>query len=231
MVRIIDTDAMVAQVVATVRRRFAGFVDRDDLHSEAILWMLEHQRLMDEYLSDEDIKRAGYRLRRDLTWCLERYARRERAEQLGYDPEDEAFYRAVQVAAALPSVVLGTYDPPLADLEAVRALQDPAEGGTWMAVRADVAQAWERVNLSDEDREIMSAYYVQGFTLAEIGEALGMDPGTVSKRLKRSMRRMVTELGGEKPKGCPYDCQCHDAPLRVRPSMRSSQSGLNQVFE
>lgn len=230
MTRIIDVQAVVSLCATQVRRKFSGYVDREDLVSEAQLWILEHPRTMNEYLEDEDIKRAHYRLTRDVTITMEVFARKEKAQKLGYDPEDEQYYSSVLVAALLPAVVLGQLEPPPVESDGSQATTDPAEGGSWMAARADVARAWEQAALSEQDRLILQAYYVEGYDQGTIGQFHGLARQTVGERLKKGMRKIVRELGGERPKGCPFDCECHDAPLRRRPSVHSNHSGSNQAF-
>lgn len=231
MTKLIDIEGILALAVVSVRRRFSSYVERDDLISESRLWMYEHPRLINEYLMDENYERACYRLRRDLVRCMELYARREKAQKLGYDPEDEQFYSAVLVGALLPAVVLEEWEPPPIEPDGSRAVSDPAEGGLWQTARADVAKAWARAApaMADDMRAALVAYYVDGYSQTEVGAMLGIEQSAVSRKLKRGIRKVVNELGGEKPRGCPYDCECHDLLLRRRPGTISNRSGDNQV--
>lgn len=228
--RIIDIDATVATASHDVYRRFRGYVDREDLSQEGHLWVALHPERILSYTGDEQAKRAWYRLYRDLVMAIELYARREKSAILGYDPDDEYFYSSALIALTLPSVVTGTYERPLSDLGASRGLSDPAEGMSWLAARTDVQKAWESASLSSLDREIVVGYYVDGYSQDELAEFFNLDQGTISRKLARSMRKLVALLGGKKPAGCPYDCECHDAPLRRRPGVKSNISGSNQIL-
>lgn len=224
----IEVSASLASAANSVYRRFSGYVEREDLVSEGWLWVLEHKVRTEEYDADENQKRADYRFRRDVSMAMETYARREKSTKVGYDPTDEAFYSQALVAVMLPAVVDGVYEPSPGIVDGSSNRSDPAEGGTWQAARADVAKAWEAAALTEGERSTLKAYYVDGYSEAEIGEWFGLTQQTISKRIKAGIRKIVNELGGTKPKGCPYDCECHEAKLRLRPGLNSNLSGQNQ---
>lgn len=226
----IDVGAVIASTANTVLRRFGGYVTRDDLNSEGWLWVLEHPSRVKHYREDEDTKRADYRLRRDLSMTMEAYARREKAARLGYDPADELHYSRAQIAALLPSILRGEYEPPPSALETVSGTQDGAESGTWQAMRADVARAWDRADLTGDERGTLTAYFSAGCSTWELGEMFEVDQKTAWRRIDSGIRKIVGNLGGPKSRGCPYDCECHDAPLRVRPGTHSRISGMNQLI-
>ncbi len=52
-------------------------------------------------------------------------------------------------------------------------------------------------HLSKRDREIILLRYVAELSGPEIGEILGLSPGTVRVRLHRAIRRLATELGDD----------------------------------
>lgn len=224
----IEVTAALASAANSVYRRFSGYVDREDLVSEGWVWVLEHKVRMDEYDKDENAKRADYRFRRDVSIAMEKFARKEKSIKVGYDPSDEAFYNQALIAVMLPAVVDGVYEPSPGIVDGSSTRQDPAEGGTWQAARADVAAAWEAAPLSVGERSTLRAYYVDGYSEEEIASWFDLTQQTISKRIKSGIRKIVNELGGEKPKGCPYDCECHEAKLRLRPGMNSNMSGQNQ---
>ena len=45
--------------------------------------------------------------------------------------------------------------------------------------------------LTKRQREIVSLYYLQGMTMAQVGKKLGIGTATVSKSLKRSRQRLA----------------------------------------
>lgn len=223
----VDFDTAVAVAAADVRRRFYGYVEREDLVSEAWIWRLSHAKRFDQYDTDENIKRADYRLRRDVMMALEKYARKEKAERLGYNADDEAFYSNALVGLILPSILHDDYEQPQVDTDG-RGSVDPAESGTWMAHRADVARAWDEAALSDKERDALILVYGMGMTQTEAGSVVGCDQSSISDRVNAGLRKMTALLGGDKPQGCPYTCECHEGRLRIRPGIHSEISGKNQ---
>lgn len=227
----IDTDAIIASSANMVKRRFYSFVDRDDLVAEGQLWILLHPIRRRHYEDDEQQKRAEYRLRRDVAMAMELYARCEKAAMLGYDPDDEYFYSATLVGALLPAIFGDGCEPPRRESDGSVSRRDPAEGGSWQAQRLDVATAWDTADLSTQEREYLVDYYVFGFSQQAIAEQQGVDQTTVGRRISLGIRKVVAELGGEKPRGCPYDCECHEGLLSIRPGVKSRRSGINQSFD
>lgn len=211
-----------------VARRFYSYVQRDDLLSEGFLWSLEHRKRLEHYDKDENAKRAQYRLLRDLTMCMEQYARKEKAARLGYDIADEAFYSEALIGLLLPSVLNKDYATPRGEESEVRGNSDPAEGGTWQAQLTDVARAWNEAPLAERERGAILMYYGLGYSQDDIATHLGVDQSSVSRRIDSGLRKMNAALGGTKPRDCPYDCECHEGRLRVRPGIHSNDSGVNQ---
>lgn len=214
---------------ADVRRRFIGYVERDDLVNEGWIWRLEHERRFGQYRNDDNEKRGRYRLLRDLTMRMEQYARKEKAAKLGYSADDEAFYSQALVGLILPSILHEDFDQPQQESDGIRGTTDPAEMGTWMAHRTDVAKAWESAPLSDTEREAIALCYGMGMSQREAAEVAGCHHTTIEERCRTGMKKMLAALGGEKPQGCPFTCECHEGKLRLRPNMHSNDSGMNQV--
>jgi RNA polymerase sigma factor (sigma-70 family) len=226
----LDVDGALASAVVDVRRRFFQYVERDELNSIGWVWLLEHEGTLNGYKKDENPKRAFYRLRRDLMMSMETYARGEKAASLGYSALDEEFYSRTLVGALLPAILSDDYDQPQVQSDG-RGKSDPAESGTWMARRSDVARAWEETVLSDQEREAVILHYGFGYVQDEIAEQAGVSQQQVSNRLRSAVQKLVTTLGGDRPKGCPFDCECHEAPLNRRPGIHSRINGTNQELQ
>ena len=226
----IDTDVLIAEAASNVYRRFYKFVERDEMLAEGYVWTLGHPERVASYQEDEKPSRAEYRFRRDVMIAMESYARGEKASIAGYDRSDELFYSEALIASLLPQIVTDQYEAPSGPADGVRATTDPAEGGTWMSARADVAQAWATTDLDETERAMMINYYVLGYTQDEIADGYpDLAQSQVSRILSKGMRKMINALGGPALKGCPYDCNCHDAALRRRPGLHSNDSGMNQM--
>jgi RNA polymerase sigma factor (sigma-70 family) len=228
---VINVEALVYQVAYDVRRRFRSYVDSDDLISEGWMWVYEHPKAVEDYQMDSNRRRAIYRMRRDISIHVEKFARKEKAQRLGYDPSDEQFYNAAIISVFLPQVVAGDYEMGRTGSEVGQTNADPAESGTWMAARADVSRAWGAANFTDLERSTMLRFYVEGYSAIEIGQQDGVERQSVDERLKKGVAKMTRHLGGTKPKGCPFDCECHEGRLRARPGIHSNLSGMNQELD
>jgi DNA-directed RNA polymerase specialized sigma24 family protein len=225
----LNVNAAIASAANEVARRFRGFVERDDLMQEGWLWTVLHPYRLKTYVDDEQFKRAEYRLRVDLTSAMDRYARQQKAQALGYDLQDEYAYGVAQVTGLLDYALRGVLVKPVDATEAASAKTDPAEGGNFTTMVLDVKQAWETADLSELERDMLKLHILSEASAAEIGRRLGVSRQEAASQLRRALRRLVAALGGIQAKGCPYDCECHEGRLRLRPGVHSAISGANQL--
>jgi hypothetical protein len=228
-----DTETLIAVCANDVYRRFSSYVDRDDLVSEAHLWILAHPTRM-AHLEEDSIEnpaRATYRLRREITMSMEIFARGEKASRAGYSPNDEFFYDKTLVEMLLPYVLAGDPEPPqVPDDDAPRSIHDPAEGNNWAAMYVDVKTAWESIEKDDRDLYVLALRLEREHTFETIGEMLGTSTTEARRTYQGVLRRVVRALGGLRPDDCPNTCECHDGPLRRRPGVRSNLSGVDQLM-
>lgn len=226
----VDFDSALQSAASDVKRRFRNVLEWDELISEGWVWRLAHPGTYQGYDADDQEKRSQYRLRRDLVWHLEKVVRKEKAQRAGYSANDEAFYNEALIGTILPAVLRGELEPTQGEATEVRSPTDPAEAGTWMAHALDVASAWAEASLTDKERDALLLYYGFAKSQDEIAEIQDSAQSVVSERIKRGMKKLIAALGGEKPGGCPFDCECHEGRLRQRPRIHSEISGKNQEF-
>jgi DNA-directed RNA polymerase specialized sigma24 family protein len=228
----LDTETLIALCATDVYRSYFNYVQREDLVSEGWVWVLSHPGRMEHLAEDseENPKRATYRLRRDLRIAMQIYARREKAHRVGYAPEDEYFYDRAILEMVLPGVLNDDPEPPELGPGDRRAGSDPAEGGNWLALVADVTSAWEGADLSADERKAALLRHRDGLDFDAVGAALGVSSSEAHRLYSRAERRIVEQLGGQRPADCPYSCECHDGPLRVRPGVHSRRSGAGQLL-
>jgi RNA polymerase sigma factor (sigma-70 family) len=163
---------------------------------------------MQEYLDNESPNAATWQLNRDLRSVMDRYARRERAAWIGYDPEDEQFYGSGLIGMIMPSVVDGSAPKPELGDNTKRS-GDPAEAGEWEAMVADVKSALE--SLTDRQRFAVTRHYGFGDSQGTIGKQLGITQQSVSSLLAQAIKKMQRALGGTRPHACAYDCECQQS--------------------
>lgn len=80
------------------------------------------------------------------------------------------------------------------DADMPRAAKDPSKGGTVWCMCADVQRAWG--SLSERQRRIVYARYVQDASVNGIARALGLHYSTVEESLFYAVRRMCFFLNG-----------------------------------
>lgn len=214
---ILDVDMVVNSTAYAVRGRYKNFVEFEDLVSEGWLWISEHPEQIDEYMSFERPPLAAWWLGRDVWKRMDRYARRQRAASLGYQPEDEAFYGPGVVANMLPHVLSGVPDQPVTEKTGNSNSGDPAHGGDWLVMYLDVKQAWYSTPLSDRERSVLMAVYLDGLSQGSVADLMDIDIKTVGRCLTRGIGKLSEALGGQRPGECPYTCECHEGRLRRRP--------------
>lgn len=223
----IDVFVTVSVCANEVHRRFREYVERDDLVQEGHLWVAEHAGTVNAYLNDEDVKRARYRLRRDVMTAMERYARTDKASSLGYSPEDEQFYSEAAIAKLIEMAVLGiTERKSEPDTNGGAQPQKSVDNGDGKDVHIlvmDVRTALGSKALTDDDRRLLWSYHGEGKTMLDIAEASGVDRSTISRRLHKITRKVMDALGGPTPwlKATPE-------PDENRPGVHSNRSGVNQ---
>jgi RNA polymerase sigma factor (sigma-70 family) len=224
----IDWDSALVSAATDVKRRYRNLLEYDELINEAWVWRLTHKKTLDGYEADEQEKRAQYRLRRDLVWHMEKVARKEKADRAGYSVTDEAFYNEALLGLVLPAIIHGETEIPQAEESEVRGGGDSAESGVWLSHVLDVSVAWADAPLTDREREALILYYGFGKSQDEVAELVGSAQSVISDRVRRGLKKLIAALGGEKPGGCPFDCECHEGRLRQRPGIHSEISGKNQ---
>jgi hypothetical protein len=219
----VDVLATVYAAANSTHRKYRSFIDLDDLQQEAYLWMLDHQPAIKRHLEADSAKVAEYRILRDCSMHLEKAARAAKASTSGYEPDDEQWYSTAVLALVLPKVLTGDRTPPSVVTDGTpRAQTDPAEGGTWMALFADVSKALKA--LGTEDVHLLVDRYVEDLSFDAIASRWQWASSrTAHQKVGKAEARLIEALGGFKPKGCQeIGCEHleHGSELRRRPTGR-----------
>jgi RNA polymerase sigma factor (sigma-70 family) len=196
----LDVAAVIDAQAYGTALRFPGVAEADDLVQEGWIWVLEHPAKVKEYEQQENPKFAAHALGQDIWKVMDRYARREKAARGGYQPDDEIFMSDAVINVVLPSVLKDDPTPPVRDGERVANTSDPAEGGGWLATYMDVKHAWEKADLTGQQRDLLVSYYLHEDTQAEIATQLKLSQQAVGKRLKQARAKLIDKLGGRNPR-------------------------------
>jgi len=214
---IATVEPFVRAAAASVARRYRSAVTYGDLSQEGFTWALTHRGTINSRL--EDGKRGEYRLIAQLAGHMQAVARQEKATKAGYSPEDEVFYTTGMLEKALPAVWDASYmiGPPVDGGEKVgRSTKDPAAGNDWLASVVDVRRAWEQTELSDEQREALELRYRFRLSQQGVADQQGTAKSTANARINTALRDLIDTLGGRRPEGCAWDCECRVEPVGSR---------------
>lgn len=209
-------DFAFAATVATCRR-YGRFVEQDDCYQEMVVYYLRNKGECDELIapppdegqeepSRQVVAAAHRRLARRLAKAGERYARKTRAQQLGYETGDEYFYTRNTVETLLP-LALSETDAALMPQHEThpgrRIATQPDEGNNLPVLVADVSSAVSR--LDEDQQNLLESVFLptRGRTVSEMREAVasreGVSRWAIDGRINRIIDRIVTQLGGPNP--------------------------------
>ena len=198
---------IVPSVVKVVAKRYRGFVEESDLRQECYVFAASKHHQFKDLLNEPDLevrkqneRRIGWQIKR----AAERYARKEKASKLGYQINDEAFYKGATIGQLLPFVIASvlTGKP----LEQGQHLVDdgqpkkpsaPAESGNFLAVLIDIKRAY--LLLPIEDRDLLERRYFHEHTLQQIAQFLECAVSTADRRVESSFNKLQDNLGGISP--------------------------------
>ena len=198
---------LISISAAHVHRRFAGYVERDDLIQELRVYVLNRPHLakmLDEAyeVSKDETKWVARRIMARLRRTIEKYSRKEKAAKLGYSTGDEFFYDTATIAKMLPvAFEFDTHGAVLVDKVddgTPRKPSVPSEGGNILAMVIDLRSA---IDLLEVDEQVMlrNRYSTSPMTLSEIAEELGISDSTVDRKIQGSLRKIIDHLGGPTP--------------------------------
>ncbi len=193
---------ILLDAAGTVHAKYP-LTSRDDLYQEAWTWLLRHTQTVTTALEDGKVGRR--RLNHLVTQHLVAVARADKATQLGYDLDDEAFYTPGVVEELLPLVFSAEALLKPAAEAGSRPSGDPASGGTWLVTVLDVRRAWVGAALTAKQVAALEGVYRDGIDTRELAAMYATDETEIEKAVKYGLRRMVDFLGGSRG-GCPRTC-------------------------
>lgn len=210
---IVELAALAARPVA---RDFRRWVEADDLRQIAAEYAFKRQDKVLEYMYEVDEETGQHVRRKDkgsqragetamitfLRRRCERHARKEKATALGYEMEDEYFYRPIMVENLIKVWGSGEYDiagqilDP-AEMGGKRKKSLPNEGNDLLAMMADIDSAMKR--LDDRHRLVLVRRIVEDETLESIGEEMEISAQRVDQLVDAGVKRVIDFLGGRNP--------------------------------
>lgn len=186
---------MIAQISRSLGREMS--VDWEDIASELWLWVLEDPARVEAY--DTDLQLL---LRKRLTSIGRRFAAKERAQALGYDPEDLAHYSTRTLKELLPDVFDYRDWQSSSMSDGMPRPKNPVNtGGDRVAMLVDIKVAMER--LPEEQYNALVWTFKYHYTAAQLADALEINEEAARKRVQRAVRKLQSLLTDIRPMEVP----------------------------
>lgn len=192
---------VAAQVARNVHKKYHTYFDISDVRQELIVWSLKREDKIEEWLGfepdSEEYKHGIRMLAKALTRHADKYCRKLKAQKVGYELADEAYYPPAVLQEFLEFAwgeVAPTKRP---NGPKVSGSTNPAEGGNFVITIFDIRKALGR--LEPDDRIILQMKYDEALTFEAIGDTLGVSTSSAERKVKGALRRLSNLLGGENP--------------------------------
>lgn len=195
-----ESKDIAANVARSIHKRYHTYFDVEDLRQDLMVWILRREDKVQEWLApeEEEEHNVGVRmLARALQRQADKYCRSKKAQSLGYQLEDEAYYTPKSLSELLPFVWSDVVETRDATKPRVSGGGNPAEGGTYVIQLIDVRRALSKLN--EMDRDMLQLKFENNLTFKEIAEELGISDTSAHRRVEGALRRLNRHLGGTNP--------------------------------
>lgn len=189
---------VIDSVASEYKRKFYD-IDVEDIKQSLYQWFIEHPNKLDawEAIGHKDAKNLIYRSLRNQ--ALD-YCQHWKAKSGGYEVQDIFYYEASMVEALLPSVLRGEHSVGTGklDLAGTGTTSAPSEGGNLMSMMIEIDYAYWK--LDKDDRKVLFLRHAEAMDFGSIAGELQLgSEDTARMRHKRSIKKLITKIGGFKP--------------------------------
>lgn len=195
---ILEYNDVVQNLSSEYARRY-GMLERDDIAQELWVWFVGHPRKYKEWLELQQKDRDKL-IAKSLRNAALKYCEKEKARKIGYDTSDLYYYDVSVVEAFLPSIIAGTYAIPtsIQDLNAKFGSGNLADGNNWLALRSDIAAAFEK--LSDAKQNILRLRFsIDSPDWSLLAKDMDSTPDGARMKVQRAINSLTKNLGGWRP--------------------------------
>jgi len=190
-----DYNDMVQTLASEYHRKYS-MLERDDIAQELWVWFVGHPRKYKEW-SELETKDKDKLIAKSLRNAALKYCEKEKARKSGYDSSDLYYYDASVVEAFLPSIIAGTYAIPISiqDLNAKFGTGNVSDGNNWLALRSDIAKAFER--LSEAKQNILTLRFsIDSPDWTLLSKDMDSTPDGARMKVQRAINSLIKNLGG-----------------------------------
>lgn len=196
-----EASDIASQVARTVHRKYHTYFDVADVRQELLVWVVRREDKVKEWLTHEqgdEVYKGGVRqLGKTLSRHADRYCRKLKAQKLGYQLDDEAYYTPISLSELLPFVWTDVVNTKNNNTERVSGSGNPAEGGNYVIQLFDIRRALAK--LEPEDKIVLQMRFFEQLTFDEIATTLDISDSTAHRKVDGALRRLNNHLGGQSP--------------------------------
>lgn len=195
--------ATVASVARQLRSRYRDYVEYEDVQQELYIWYLKGHHKVAKWEAEHHPKSVQRLVAKSLRNAGEKYCRKEKAAQVGYETDDEFFYTIPMVADMLQLYFDESWREPrgMGMSDKTSSGKPASEGWNLQAMVADVGQRYEQ--LGEADRELLAYVYDGTRPTREAISFLALEwqvtPNAADHRIRRVLGRIRAALGGPRP--------------------------------
>lgn len=175
-------------------------LDADDIKQELWVWFMTHVNKLNDWETNHSEKDRNKLINRSLRNAAQKYCTKEKAKVIGYEIQDLFYYEPQIIEEFLPYILTDSYFIPLGvnDVNYKPDRNVVSEGNTWLAVRADISQAFEVI--PERHQNVLRLRFGSLSTsLEDVGNELNISADAARKRVDRAMKALIEELGGPRP--------------------------------
>ena len=165
-----------------------SMVDVEDLASELILWLFEHEETVERFRLEEfGEPKLFVALRRTAS----KYCVKEQESRTGSPLFDDDPYTVGQVERALPFIF---EEIPQTVVHDFAVGLHPGSHGMALAIITDLRGAFQ--DMPEQVRETLTLRFRDGLTFTDMGRLTGISGEAAKKRVTRGVRRLRDRLSG-----------------------------------
>jgi RNA polymerase sigma factor (sigma-70 family) len=196
---ILDYSTIVSIISYEYSKRYR-MIDRQDISQELWLWFASRPNKLKDWYDNFEPKDRDKLVAKSLRNAALKFCTREKAKISGYEIADNFYYQPQIIEEFLPYVLTNSYMIPAGtnDVNYKPDRNSVAESNTWLAVRADVSDAFD--SIEERHQNVLRLRFNSlNTTLEEVGNELNISPDAARKRVDRAIQAMIDELGGKRP--------------------------------
>jgi RNA polymerase sigma factor (sigma-70 family) len=194
-----DYSTIVSLISYEYSKRYR-MIDRQDISQELWLWFATRPNKLRDWYDNFESKDRDKLVAKSLRNAALKFCTKEKAKSAGYEVTDNFYYQPQIIEEFLPYILNDSYMLPVGvnDVNYKPDRNSVAESNTWLAVRADISEAFETVE--ERHQNVLRLRYNSiNTTLEQVGSELNISPDAARKRVDRAIQAMIDELGGKRP--------------------------------